>query len=505
MKNWMNYGKVALVAVGMTISSQSCTNLDEEVFSQISADNVLNTEADVIAAMAGCYSQLYTLGSHNSTTSASEVSTDEAIIPQRGGDWLDGGQWLRMHRHEYTPAEASFNNAWSDMYIGIGRCNLLIASLESAATYPAYVAEMRTLRAYYYYRLLDLFGNVPLVTRVDASSLPTTASRTEIFNFVESELLASVGALSSDAAANYGRFTSWAAHALLAKLYLNAEVYTGTAQWGKCVAECDAVMGSGSPFILESNYFANFNGANNASKENIMVVPYDNVNGKGFNLSQMTLHYSSQATFNLKAQPWNGYCTSAQFYNSYEAGDVRKASLLAGQQYAADGTTLLTDPSFEAADPDGTNLNFTPELNMHFPNALRQAGARIGKYAFDAVNEHMNNDWPVLRYGDIVLAKAEALYRQNPASPEAVTLVDQIRTRAGLGSVGTLDATKMLWELGHETFFEGNRRQDLIRFGKYLDANTTWQVASTNANLNLFPIPVNQINANPKLTQNPGY
>ncbi|MEL7064851.1 MAG: RagB/SusD family nutrient uptake outer membrane protein, partial [Bacteroidota bacterium] len=314
----------------------------------------------------------------------------------------------------------------------------------------------------------------------------------------------------------YARFTQTAADMLLTKLYLNAAVYSGTAQWAQAQTAVDRVISSGL-YSLTNDYFENFNADNDnggvGTSENIFVIPYDAVNAPGFNLPQMTLHYSSNATFDLQEQPWNGYCSLQEFYNSYEDGDARKGvsgnqqvrgNFLAGPQFASDGVTPLTDGAVETADPDGENIIFTPEVNEHFPNALRQAGARVSKYEYEIGNtRHLNSDFPVFRYADALLMKAEALWQQDNGSQEALDLVNQIRTRAGVAELGSLTADELLAERGREMFYEAWRRSDLIRFGKFGDE---WDFKPASAaGKELFPIPQNKINVNPNLRQNPSY
>ncbi len=512
MNRWTLFGKAALIVGALMVTNQSCTNLDEELFSQVDSDAALQTKSDFISAMAGCYSVLYDFAGHNGVLSIQEVSSDEAIIPQRGGDWFDGGQWLRMHRHEYAPTEESFNNAWNTYYNGTGRCNLIIKALEAKKAdidgAEAMIAELRALRAFYFTGIMDVFGNAPLVTYApgDGDEYPRNNTRAEIFDFVVSELNAVTPALSKDPAAMYSRMHYYAAKALLARVYLNAEVYTGTAKWAEAKAAAEEVISSGK-YSLNSNYYDNFSSNNNeTSTEMIFAVPFDNATGPGFVLPAMTLHYQSQKTFDLAFQPWNGYCTSAEFYNSYDDTDARKANFLAGQQFQSDGVTQLVDPGAEASDPDGGPLNFTPELNEHFPNCLRQAGARIGKYAFFAgQNENCSNDFPLLRYTDMILIKAEAAHRMGDGAT-ALAGVNEVRARAGVAPYTEVTEGNLLAERGREFFYEGLRRQDLIRFGKYDTKKTTQQVGGNlGTKGSLFPIPTPQLNANPNLVQNPGY
>jgi hypothetical protein len=364
--------KILLIGALLMPLNQGCTNLDEQIFSELTAANFPTTEEEFISSLGAAYTSLYFLQNHNSIFSLQEVASDEMLIPQRGGDWFDGGQWHRVHRHTPQANEESINNGWTALYGGVNDCNRVIELFETLvaegsveeAEAQAFISEIRALRALYYFWLLDAYGNVPLVTSFSgAENNPANVSRAEVYAFVETELTEALPNLSTAKdGSTYARMNSDAANALLAKLYLNAEVYTGTPQWQKCIDACDAIINSGN-YSLEDDYFTNFNAENSGSQENIFVIPYDEAQAQGFNLGQMTLHYQSQQTYNLQEQPWNGYCSLQEFYNSYDDTDKRKGefgnsavrgNFVAGPQYAADGTTPLIDAGVEGwiQDPD---------------------------------------------------------------------------------------------------------------------------------------------------------
>jgi hypothetical protein len=522
---------ILVLAVVTPVITPSCTNLDEEVFNDLTPSNFPQTRSELIAAFGSAYTTLYAWGQHNNYLAMTEVASDEAMIPIRGADWIDGRQWQRMHQHEYNSNEESINNAWNVMYRGVGISNSLIEAFKGLIGDPdspvtdeeatLFIAELRGLRALYYYWLMDAWGNVPLVVDVEEGGVqdpnPGNTPRAEIYAFLVSELEAISGNLLKDKSTNtYGRFNYYAAQALLAKLYLNAETYTGTANWAGVVTATDNIINSGL-YNLTPDYFDNFNADNDqggvGTSESIFAIPFDALQAPGFNIGQMTLHYSSQATFQLQEQPWNGYCTLAEFYNSYEDGDARKGvwgdqqtrgNFLAGPQYNTDGVTPITDSGVEAADPDGPEVVFTPELNEAWDNALRQAGARIAKYEYEiGQGQHSNVDFQILRYADILLMKAEALWHQNAGSPDALAIVNQVRNRAGVDALASLTAEDLLAERGREMFYEGWRRNDLIRFGKYNDPWT--DKPASDPSKNVFPLPQPKLNTNPNLQQNAGY
>jgi starch-binding outer membrane protein, SusD/RagB family len=366
--------------------------------------------------------------------------------------------------------------------------------------------------------LMDNFGGVPLVTSFEtAEKNPSRATRQAIYDFVTSELEANVPLLSDKKdASTYARFNQLAGRTLMARVYLNAHVYKGlsapaTADLDKVIANTDIVINSGK-FSIESNYFANFATKNEGSAEFILAVPYDEKFAGGFNIHQMTLHYESQKTYNLVDQPWNGYTTMEEFYKSYSDQDARRRAILTGPQFSSSGQRLI-DTGAEPSDPDGPPLTFTPAVNELTPNALRQAGGRVGKWEYKlGARNTLDNDFPIYRYAEVLLMKAEALWRKNNADATALALVNQVRARAfdpdqPLTSLGTPSDTYpgpvFLQELGREFFAEGKRRQDLIRFNKY---NVAWDFkAASDPSKNIFPIPAPQIVANPNLAQNPGY
>lgn len=494
----------ALTAAMFMVSG--CEAPDQEIFDEIPrATGLATTDPTALAAFAaGAYKPLIgTWGAHNSLWSMHEVSSDEMVIAIKGGDWTDGNQWTRMHEHGYLPTEESIGNAWSYCFSAIGTINNTLKSFGGSQLLRA---ELETLRAMVYLWLIDAYGNVPIITELSTDPTPATKTRAEVYAFIESSVVNSLPLLPKQK--TYTTVNWYVAQTILAKLYLNADVYTGTAQWQKAADASKAVI-DGGVYSLESDYFANFKTENAGSVENIFVINYDQVNGQGFNLAQMTLHYSSQATFNLAEQPWNGYASLEDFYNSYDNADKRKNSFLAGPQFSSTGVRLK-DASFESADPDGENLTFTPFISAIKPKpgntfgSLRQQGVRVGKFQFQTgATPNLNNDFPIFRYADVLLMRAEALWRLSSGSAEALSLVNQIRSRAGVPALGALTADDLLAERGREMFAEGYRRSDLIRFGKY--NNAWWEKPTSVASKNIFPIPQGQILVNTKLVQNPGY
>ncbi|MFY0591485.1 MAG: RagB/SusD family nutrient uptake outer membrane protein [Roseivirga sp.] len=477
----------------------ACEEPEQEIFDGITPEELAqSTDPALIDVLkASAYQRIIgTWGGHNSLWSMHEVASDELVIAHKGADWEDGGQWLRTHRHEYVATEEAINNGWNYCYTAVGDINLLI---QQNPNVTALVAELKVLRALIYWWLIDAYGNVPIIIETDSDPTPPTRSRADVFAFIESSILDNISELSTDNTKT--TLNQWSARTLLAKLYLNAEVYTGTARYTDAETQIDLVI-NGGVFSLENNFFSNFSTNNEGSSENILTLPYDENNAGGFNIAQMTGHYQTQATFDLQDSPWNGYASLEEFYNAYDATDARRNGFLAGPQFASDGTPL-TDDNAEGADPDGPGLNFTPEINELAPNSLRQAGVRVAKFEYRiGATPNLSNDFPIFRYADVLLMKAEVMHRAGNTAG-ALTYVNQVRSRAGIDPLTALTDEILLAERGREMFAEGHRRSDMIRFGAYNGA--WWEKPASDPFRNIFPIPQTQIDANADLVQNPGY
>ena len=495
--------KIKVIAAGLStmVLLGSCT-LDEEIFSEIKSDGFGTTDEELSGLVAAAYSSYGDF--IGSPWTVNVISSDAGITPARGTDWAEQGTWARLHEHDFRPEDFYVNGPWRELYVGINNVNRIIFQLEQVGGDGPIqtIKELQVLRALNYYYLMDMYGNVPIVASfVDAEENPATNTREEVFAFVTSQVEAVIDDLPTDKNATYGQINKWTAHALLAKVYLNAEIFNGAAQWDKVVEHTDAIINSGN-YSLAPDFFDNFSASNEASPENIFVFVYDEVFSPGMNIVQRTLHYNSQATYDLTDQPWNGYASLADFYNKFTDDDVRKGSFIVGQQFDMAGNMIL-DQQAEADDPNGQPLEFTIEIR-DVRDALRQDGARIGKFEFEiGARPNMNNDFPVFRLGDILLSKAEALFRMGNTI-DALTYINMIRERAGVADLAMLTEEILLDERGRETAFEGYRRQDLIRFGKFNDA---WQFKPVDPSnhVNLFPVSSDQLGANPALKQNPGY
>lgn len=500
------YIKFILVLLGFIVFG--CTNLDEKLYDKVSTDDYGMTTAEIQTIVGGAYATLR--GFNDSDQGGTicfptceyvffleECVSDEACIPTRGTDWYDGGRYQQLQYHTWDSENILIWSAWKYSFQGIANVNSIIYQVDqsglSEEDKEVVKAELRGIRAYYYYLLLDKFGNVPIVTNFEKSDMPTNSAREDVFKFVEQELLDIMDKLSSTI--RYGGFTQNVANSLLARLYLNAEVYTGSERWKDCIDACDRVVG----YSLEPDYFTNFKTSNETSKEIIFAIPYDHKEGTvGNYLASMTYHYNQKFAYTADGSyPWCGNGISAQpgLYSSYEEVDVRRKSILVGEQlHIGTGSVIMMD--------NGNPLIYTEEIEK-FTNALQNEGGRLNKYEVQADDQwERDNDLVLIRFAEIIMMKAEANFRLGYTA-NAVSFVNEIRDRAGLQPLTTLTIEDLDREWKHEFIFEGLRRTTNIRFGTFF--NEWWEKASTPAYRSIYPIPENVLLLNPSLKQNPGY
>ena len=507
-----NYIKLLVIGSIVFLFTPACTDLDENIYSTLIADDFYKSEEQIILAMGNAYSSMQLRGTSPwGLFGAQEVSSDEVIPPFRtsGAFLRNNNLHLNNHEHKFDPGLPSVFGSWDFSFNTIAACNQIIFQIERAtideAVKSKFVAELKVLRAFNYYVAMDLFGNIPVSLDFADTDLPTQSTRSEVFEIIERELLENIPLIDeTPTTENYGRATQALGYAVLAKMYVNAEKWLGVQMWDKAIEACDNIINGGN-YSLANDYFDNFIIENQGSPEILFAIPYDRRQGFGFMIHSITLDPSFREVYNYSAPIWNGMSTTEEFYNLYEDGDLRKKGWLVGEQFNIGGEPLLTT--------NNQTVNFTPFI-AGLRNAAEDAGARQGKWEFTPDLEQgqtSDNDFTFFRYADILLIKAEALMRKNGGSSnaEAVNLVNQVRERAfggisGNYTVATLTLDELIDERGRELSWEGHRRQDLIRFGKWQDA---WigKEANLGASTELMPIPQNALSANPNLTQNLGY
>ncbi|GAB3962397.1 RagB/SusD family nutrient uptake outer membrane protein [Spirosoma harenae] len=490
--------KALLGLSALVLGSQACTDLTETTYDVIPTSNFGTTAAQQAALIGPLYNGL---GDYWGNLADLNTVTDEQIVPTRGGDWKDGDKWVRLYTHAWNPVtdNGQFNGPWTWCYNNITSINQQLATAKDAAL----IAELKTLRAFFHYEAMDLFGNVIIADKLVAGATQAQSTRAQVFAFVEKELLDNYAALSDQVGGSYyGRMNKFVADMILAKMYLNAQVYTGTPQWQKAIDRLDNIIKSGK-YSLSSDFLSNFSLQNQTSTETILATPFSRTKRIGFRPQMQTLHYLHQLTYNLGQSPWNGFCAVTEFYNSFDDKDARKKMWMVGQQYDATGKPLVDD---------GVPLVLNPVVDaIVYPAgaAGRVIGARSQKYQIQANNftqdSWQDNDFIIYRLADAYLMRAEAYLRLGNAA-SAVADANVVHARAGMPAytATTLTLDEILAERGRELAWEFHRRQDLIRFGKFGVARRL-KTADADNHWALYPIPTDQISLNPNLKQNPGY
>jgi len=482
------------------IALSSCVDLEETLYDRLPDSVYPENEIQGALITGPIYEPLREFLDWGGWWFCQEVPSDELVFPTRHTDWDDGGKWRVLHQHTWTNTTEAVAAMWSRYYAGVGETNQLL-ELMGTSDDPAVlatIAKLKIMRAFYYYLLIDNYGDVPFVTTfADAEELPFKTDKAEIWQAIVTDVVENTPNLGDGTAKN--AVTKGMAYTLLAKLYLNAEVYTGTAHWAEAKAACDSVLDL--PYSLEADITSAFATENSASTENIFTIPFDEDSYQGFNLHMRTLHYNMDRMFNMVAGPWNGCAAMYDFYESYEDGDLRQDEwFFVGKMFDINGNPIL-DPTA------GSNLDlnpYIPALSMDLSytyQEIRMSGARVAKFEIaTGAKENLSNDFPLFRLADVYLMRAEADFREdNEVEQESLDLINKIRSRAGLSDWSAADVTldNLLAERGHEMFFEGHRRQDLLRFGKFNDA--WWEKEASSSDRNTFPIPQWVIDANPNL------
>lgn len=541
-----------LAALSMTscLDEHPKDQLDEDAIYGSASDIYINAVASLYNYIGGANESEGIQGTCRGIYDYNTLTTDEAMIPIRGGDWYDGGLWNAMYQHRWSADDQSLYDTWKYLYKVIVLANKSLdiisnkSALLSAAQQEEYRAEIRAIRAMFYYYAMDMFGRVPLVLssaeQLHSSLFQGQTNRSSIFQFVFQELqqvLPSLPDQHSNKEGNYyGRITQPVVNFLLAKLALNAEIYMyddwtqGYASrpkgsdihfsvpaadasshggdkelnaWETCIYYCDKLAEEG--YVLESDDAFNFSTHNETSKENIFTIPMDkNIYTNQFHYLFRSYHYTHGGVLGWGSE--NGTCATistmkANHYGEADEDARCKMNFVAGV-VKVDGHELLMD--------NGKPLEYQPfEVAQNLTNSkfVKTAGARMAKYEVDRTSymdgKLQSNDIVLFRYADALLMKAEAKVRNGENGDEEL---NRIRARVGMPyRKATLD--NILEERLLELVWEGWRRQDLIRFGKFTgayDLRTPLQGESSGYTT-VFPIPQKCIDLNSELVQNKGY
>ncbi|RZK87673.1 MAG: RagB/SusD family nutrient uptake outer membrane protein, partial [Pedobacter sp.] len=280
------------VLAGVLCLTNACTKLDENAYDQLLTDNFYNNKTEVLSAVLRPYTHAnawVTPSGQDGWWRLAELSGDQLAWPTKGRHGEDGGKWKRLHYHTWTTDEGGINNAWSLMFWGMGLCNDPIENIEkreisamgiTQVEKDAFISELKLLRAFHYLKLMDLFGNIPIVTQVGIPAKPETKSRKDVFNFIESEIKSNIDKAPKLSRGQLGRMSQAGAYAMLVELYLNAEVWTGTARWDDCIAAANKLIaGEGGAqngtMQLDPNITDQFKTTNDLSKEVIFSIAYN--------------------------------------------------------------------------------------------------------------------------------------------------------------------------------------------------------------------------------------
>jgi len=525
------------------IGFQACTKLDESPYSEIKNDDFLNNRREVYQAALRPFTHMQSWlapTGGNGYYYHSELSADQLAWPQKGKNGYDAGDHFRQHYHTWNDNESRMRDAWIGMWTGLGYVNNALTRIESTtaaevdmeqAEFDEVITELKVLRAYHYMRIMDLWGNVPIVEEVaNEITDPETRPRTEVFAYVQKELEENVPNLEPLSDNLIGRVNKAAGYAMLAELYLNAEKWAGKPMWDECIAACDKVIngeggGLGGGPKLATGLNETFSNTNQKATEALFQFAFSRKGGFTFDWGGFFMGYDyMKDVLKVGYGGWNAFVVVPTAFDAYAENDLRKKDwFLFGPQYKYGTKT----PVLGTEEYSGKPIVFVNSIRRESEGDLtsegsmaegdENSGARFNKYksgTLDDVN-YQENHYIIYRLTEIYFDKAEAIMRKNggTATQEAVNLINDSRKRAfstadwstAQYTTATLTLDELLAERGREFIFEGKRRTDLIRFGKFTTASWWDHKATNDPNKELYAIPSTQIAINPNLKQNPGY
>jgi starch-binding outer membrane protein, SusD/RagB family len=536
--NMKNFNSLYILLAAVTL--QSCTK-DLDVVSKDqrvqSADVIFSTPEGYKQALAGVYGNLSLTGTGDATTSflkgidagtsqfgrclwyLQDLTTDEVVWSyenDKGTAELQRNTWtssndLILGMFSRTMAEVAIGNDFLRQSSPEKLTSRGFSAAETASI-NTYRQEVRALRAFAYYNMMDLFGKAPFITEADPINFQSPQyNRQQLFTFIESELKAIMPDLKVARTNEYGRVDQGFAKMILAKMYLNAAVYTGTAKYAECMTMCSDIIGSG--YTLKPNYLDNFKADNNTSNEMIFTLQSDGLRTQNYGATTVMCNGQVGSTENNGSEfgvgGWGGALRlRKQFVQKFDGSD-----------FNTDTRKTIRSGS---RDIEIQNI------------ALQGQGYILGKYSnisstgVKGVNStFVDTDFPLFRLGDVYLMYAEAQMRKDGATNGSVTTnatalsigyLNALRERANKGattanlSQSNVTLNFILDERARELHWEAHRRQDLIRFEKYTGGSYNWawkgNIAggtSISDNLKVFPLPAASLAANPNLTQNSGY
>lgn len=523
----------------------ACTKLDEKTYTDIQYDQFYKTRRDVMEAALRPFTHMQAWlapTGQNGYYYNSEMAADQIAWPQKGRNGYDNGDHIRLHYHTWTADESRMRDCWNLIWTGIGFINNAVSDISKVDTaqvgmsekeLTAIISELKVLHAFSYMKAMDLWGNIPIVTEaaqgVEATP-PPTKPRDSVFEFIRKELEDNVPNLFPNANQYIGRVTQTAGYAMLAELYLNAEKWTGKPMWDECIAACDKIISgqaggiNGGP-ALEPDINSCFSDTNWLTKEPLFEIAYSRKGGFTFDWSGFFSGYDyMEAVLNVDYSGWNAMVTIPSAFDQFDDADLRKKDwFLFGPQYKYGTTT----PVLGTEEYSGKPIVFVNSIRLEskgdhtsqgsMTEGEENSGARFNKYKSGMLGDanYRENHYIVYRLTEIYFDKAEALMRKNggKATQQAVDLINECRKRCFSAkdwpgkqyTVSNFTMDSLLAERGREFIFEGKRREDLIRFGKFSTSSWWDHKPDNDAHTELFPIPNTQLGANPNLKQNPGY
>lgn len=518
-----------------------CTDLEETTYSELSKTNFYNNKLEIIQATLRPFTHMQAWlawSGQNGYYYHNELSADQIAWPQKGRHGYDNGDHFRQHYHTWTPEEGRLENAWRLMWTGVGYVNAAIEDIEQVDPASAgitdeelqsLVAESKVLRAYHYMKIMDMWGNVPIVTQVGIPENPATENRADVFRFIETELLDNVEKLQPLSPQVLGRVSKAAGYAMLSELYLNAEVWLGEPRYQESITYSDKVIngeggGLNGAIRLDPDINGPFSNTNHLSPENIFQFPFSRLNDFGYNWAAFYMGFSNMtAALDVNYSGWNAFVVIPTAFDEYRENDIRKEEwFLFGPQYRY-GTDI---PILGQEEWSGQPFVYVNNIRKNrqgqtgegsMADGEENSGARFHKYKSGTQDDpnYLENDFVIYRLTEMYFNKAEALMRLNggSATAEAVDLINASKRRYFTSedwesikyTTGTLTLDELLDERGREFIFEAKRRTDLIRFGEFVTGSWWDHTPSGSEHLNIYPIPHRQVLTNPNLVQNPGY
>ena len=522
--NFIKQTAIYVSVISLCIGQVSCSKLDEKVFGSKSVASA--TTGASTADLASVYGQLNQLSGQYGWHALQVHSTDELLGPTRGTDWDDFGTWRKIHLHAVDGAHNQIYDTWNGLNGALFQATLVAEKATGASQ-----AEGKFLRAFFASQVMDIYGQVPYRSATDGPDvIPAVKTRSAAYEWIMSDLDAAIAALPTfGPGADMHKANKQAAQFLKARLLLNKAVYKAdptkpagpftfdAADMNAVVTLVDQITASGN-FKLSTGYWDNFKWDNYTASTELILSRASNGPGKATQTggtTGVTWATGMGSHYNQAFSGWNGFTTTADFYNSFEKADARRYTALPSMtEVSGFNAGFLADTQFKydggkkvlVKDRSGSALIFTPDVSLFFSTEAK--GIRTMKYPLrgDQMGFNEENEFVIFRFADAALMKAEAIARGASATngETAISIVNAIRKRSGASALGSATLTDILAERGRELFLEGSRRTDLIRFGKFNDPVNERPNKSDPFRV-LYPIPNQAVSSNPNLKQNFGY